>query len=70
MRMHWCFAMINGRLAHVFFDVGKDGNKHIFAHSYIKASELRTRREKEMMKNDVKKTRLSYRNKKYRRLDA
>jgi len=68
--MHWCFAMINGRLAHVFFDIKRGNKKHIFGHSYIKASELRTAREKRVMKNDIKKTRLSYRNKKYRRLDA
>lgn len=66
--MHWCFGLVNGRLAHVFFDIQKDGKKHVFAHSYINARELRSKREKEMMKSDVKKTRLLYRNRKYRRL--
>ena len=66
--MHWCFGIVNGRLSRLF-DVKRGGKKHIFAHSYIKASELQTKREREMMKSDVEKTRLSYRNKKYRRME-
>ncbi len=66
--MHWCFAIINGRLAEVFFDVKKNGSKRIFAHAYVRAEEFRLKREKEQIRKDTAKTRLSYRNKQYRRL--
>lgn len=66
--MHWCFAIVNGRLAEVFFDIKRDGKKHIFAHAYVKEREYPTKREKLMIKKDTAKTRLSYRNKKYRRM--
>ena len=63
--MSWCFALINGRLAEVFFDKEKSGPK-IFGHCYIRKEEYTTKRERKMIEKDTKRFQLSYRNKMYR----
>lgn len=65
--MSWCFAMINGRLAELFFDREDDEKEpKILGHCYVSASEYKTRREQLMIGKDTKRYQFSYRNKKYR----
>ncbi|MEK7567610.1 MAG: hypothetical protein AAB513_01665 [Patescibacteria group bacterium] len=66
----WCFAIVNNRLAEVYFD-NDDKNKksNIWAHCYVKKSEYKTKREQKMILEDTKKCKFSYRNKKYKRVD-
>lgn len=62
----WCFAIINNRLAEIFFEK-KKGKANIWAHCYVKKSEYKTKREQKMIAQDTKKCRFVYRNKKYTR---
>lgn len=63
----WAFAIINGRQGEVFFEIGK-GIKGIHSHCYHNGKELWTKREKKMIKKDIKKNRFSYRKRKYRQV--
>lgn len=71
--MGWAFAIINGRLAEIFFDnetkVKKGALKKIQGHCYVEISEYKTKRERQMIKKDTERNRFSYRNKKYRLLE-
>ena len=62
----WCFAMINERLAEIYFDK-KKGKSVIWAHCYVKLNEFNKKEQKEIMA-DIKKYKFSYRNKKYKRI--
>jgi len=52
----WCFAIVNGRLAEIYFDK-KYG---IYGHCYVKKREY-TKRERKMIDSDIKKYRFIYR---------
>ena len=62
--MNWCFAIINGRLAEIFFEK-KKGRPRLIAHAYVKASEYKTAKERRYIKEDTKRFRFTYRNKNY-----
>ena len=62
--MYWVFAMVNNRLAELFFDKIK-GKPVLFAHAYVKKSEYKTRHEQRMIMEDTKRHHFTYRNKKY-----
>lgn len=65
--MSWCFAIINGRLAELFFDREEDEKEpKILGHCYVSKSEYKTKREQRMIEKDTERYRFSYRNKKYR----
>lgn len=52
----WCFAIVNGRLAEIYFD-----KKHgIYGHCYIKREEY-DKREQKMIDSDIKKYKFVYR---------
>jgi len=57
----WQFAIVNGRLAEVFFS-----DRKIAGFCYVKASEYKTKKEKQWISSDTKKLQLSYRNKLFR----
>lgn len=65
--MNWCFAIVNGKLAEIFFD-RKGGRRVITAHCYVKKSEYKTAREKKWILSNTKKFRFIWRNKKYKRV--
>lgn len=59
----WCFAIVNGRLAEIFFDVG-GGVEGIHGHCYVNRNEYNAKERKEI-DIDIKKHHLVYRNKRY-----
>jgi len=62
--MNWCFAIVNGRLAEIYFDKGK---KHkVFGHCYVRLNEYKTKKEQDMIKVDIKRFRFTYRKGKYK----
>jgi len=58
----WCFAVVNGRLAEIYFDKKSGVN----AHCYVKREEF-SKREQKMIDTDIKKHKFSYRKKIYSR---
>ena len=60
--MNWQFALINGRLAELFFEKEK-GKVRMLGHAYVKRSEYKTKREQKMIDADLKKMQFSYRKK-------
>ena len=63
--MSWCFATVNGRFAEIFFDRKGKGRPILLGHCYVKESEYKTAREKLWIREDIKKNRFTYRNRKY-----
>ena len=63
--MSWSFAIVNGKLAEVFFDRKKNGSPVILGFCYVKKSEYKTKREQKMIVADTKIYRITYRKKKY-----
>lgn len=60
----WAFAIINSRLAEVYFE--KNGDKTLVkGHCYVNGDDYRTQQEKKWIKTDAKKYRFTYRNKEY-----
>lgn len=52
----WQFALVNGRLAEVFFEKGR-----ICGYCYVEASEYKTKQEKQQIKSDTEKLQLTFR---------
>ena len=65
--MYWSFAIVNGRLAEVFFDRSKNGTVKIEGHCYVKMEEYTTKKEQHWIEKDCEKACFVYRNKKYSR---
>lgn len=63
--MTWCFAIVNGRLAEIFFDQ-KDEETVFLGHVYVKAEEYPSKKEQKWIKEDTNKHKFSYRKGKYR----
>lgn len=56
----WQFALVNGRLAEVFFHNGK-----ILGHCYVEAKEYKTQKEKRWIAEDTERLQLHYRTGEY-----
>jgi hypothetical protein len=67
--MHWSFAIVNNRLAEIFFDKTKKDGLKIMGHCYVTKEEYTTKQEQGWIKKDCENMRFIYRNKKYRRID-
>jgi len=63
--MSWSFAIINNKLAEIYFEKNKRGIKFL-GHCYVKESEYTLKEEREWIKKDIAKVQLVYRNSKYR----
>ncbi len=63
--MSWCFAIVNNRLAEIYFDKTKKGPK-IWGHCYVKRSDYKSRKEQYMIKEDTTKVSLVYRHGEYK----
>jgi hypothetical protein len=57
----WCFALLNGRLAEIYFDQ-KSG---VHSHCYVQREEF-SKNEQKMIETDIKKHQFTYRKKVYR----
>jgi len=56
----WCFAVVNGRLAEIYFDK-KYG---IYGHCYVKRNEF-NKKEQKIINSDIKKYQFTYRKEYY-----
>lgn len=62
--MSWSFAIINNKLAEVFYE--KKGKTITFLnHCYVKVNEYKTKKEQNYIKQDTKELKLTFRNQKY-----
>lgn len=64
MDMGWCFGIVNGRLAEIYFEK-KRGSPRIFGHCYVKRSEYKTRQEQKWIREDAAQLRFVYRKGRY-----
>lgn len=64
--MTWCFAIINGRLGEIYFEKKKNDQIKFLGHCYVKREEFKTKQEQKCINKDIKKTRVIYRNGKYK----
>lgn len=63
--MGWSFAIVNNRLAEIYFDHKKNGEPIMHAHCYVQKNDFKTKREQRHIEIDTKRYRFTYRNKKY-----
>ena len=63
--MSWCFAIINNKLAEVYFEK-KKGKIKFLGHCYVRRSDYRSKREKEWIKKDTIRVQFIYRNGAYK----
>ena len=66
--MNWCFAIINSKLAEIYFERTKEEPK-FFGHCYVKKEEFKTKKEQVMIKADISNNHLVYRNGEYKRVN-
>lgn len=65
--MNWCFAIINNKLAEVYFERTK-GEPKILGHCYIKQDEYRTKKDQTMIEEDILTNKLGDRKGQYIRV--
>ena len=63
--MGWSFAIVNNKLAEIYFDKNKKGRAKIRGHCYVKKEEYKTRQEQRWIAEDTKRVRLRYQKRKY-----
>lgn len=57
--MSWCFAIVNGRLAEIFFEKTRN-NVGLVGHAYVKKSDYTTKHERQCIEKDTSKFKLIY----------
>lgn len=62
--MEWSFAIINNKLAEVYFEK-KRGKTNFFGHCYVKKTEYKTKHEIKMIEKDIARIRFTYRKGEY-----
>ncbi len=67
--MNWSFAIINSKLAEVYFERTK-GKPKFLGHCYVKKEEFRSKKEKKMIEMDIVNNQLVYRNGQYKRVNS
>jgi len=65
--MSWCFAIINNRLAEIYFNRKKIGKSKIMGHCYVKKEDFKAKEEQNAIKEDTAKYRFVYRKGEYKR---
>ncbi|MBI2611828.1 hypothetical protein HYW54_03730 [Candidatus Gottesmanbacteria bacterium] len=63
----WSFALVNGRLAEIYFDKIR-GKIKIRGHCYVKREEFTTKEEQKWIEHDTAKAKLTYLKGKYKRI--
>jgi len=66
--MCWCFAIINNKLAEIYFDKNKKGKSKFFGHCCVKKEEFKTKAEQKAINEDIAKYRFVYRKGEYKRI--
>ncbi|MDO8566743.1 MAG: hypothetical protein Q7R58_01160 [bacterium] len=67
----WCFAIVNNKLAEIFFDNDHKKKKTtVWGHCCVKKSEYKTKKEQHEINQDTKRNQFTYRNKKYTRKET
>ena len=66
--MDWSFAIINGKLAEIYFEK-KNKKVNFLGHCYVKRTEFKTKKEQAMIYEDTKKVRLKYYGGKYTKVE-
>ena len=61
--MGWCFAIVNNKLAEIYFD--RNG---IYGHCYVKKEEFKTNQQQKWIKEDTAKYKFTYRKDVYRKI--
>lgn len=62
----WCFAIVNGKLAEIFFHNDyKNRKSKIFGYCYLEDKEYKTKREQEQINKDISKYNLLFEKGKY-----
>lgn len=64
--MCWCFAIVNGKLAEIYFDKKKNDQPKIWGHCYVKREDYKVEQEQRCIDKDTKQVKLLYRNKEYK----
>ena len=67
--MSWCFAIVNNKLAEIYFDK-KNGQVEVWGHCYVKKEDYKTQEEQKWIKEDTRKIKVIYRNKKYKLISS
>lgn len=63
--MNWCFAIINNRLAEIYFEKYK-GSIKFLSHCYVKKADYKLKKEKRWIAEDIMKVKLFYKKGKYK----
>ena len=63
--MGWCFALVNNRLAEIFFDKIPKGKTKIRGYCYVHKSEYKTKKEQKWIRENTAKVKLTYRKGRY-----
>ncbi len=64
--MFWSFAIVNNKLAEIYFDRDKNGNQKITNHCYVKKEDYKTKHEQKMIETDIKRIKVVYRKGEYK----
>lgn len=67
--MSWCFAIVNNRLAEIYFET-KKGKPRIVGHCYANRRDYKTRQEIRWIEKDTKKYRIVYRKGAYKIMNS
>ena len=65
--MTWCFAIVDNRLAEIYFK--GEGKKEILGHCYIDEKGYKTKQEKKWIKEDTVKYKFEYKKEKYTKIN-
>lgn len=63
--MPWCFAIINNRLAEIFYEGKRLSSMRIYGHAYVNKNEYKTKTEQRWIEKDIEKFKFSYRKGRY-----
>ncbi len=61
----WSFALVNNRLAEIFFNKTPKGKVKIRGHCYVNETDYKTKKEQKWIKEDAARVRLTYNKGKY-----
>ncbi|MBM4177539.1 hypothetical protein FJ208_01940 [Candidatus Gribaldobacteria bacterium] len=64
--MFWCFAIVNNKLAEIFFDKDSNEESLITGHCYVKRQDYRTKQEQHWIDQDTKKARFFFKKGEYK----